>query len=269
MSELTEPAFAKLNLALHVRRRRTDGYHDIETVFAFCEDGDELSGAAADALSVSVSGPFAEAVPTGDDSLVMRAARALRDAAGYSGGAKLHLDKNLPVAAGVGGGSADAAAALRLLTRLWQLKAELAAEVAPALGADVSACLASRTARGTAAGDLLEPEDDPSLARTPVLLVNPGQPLSTGAVFERWDGRDGGPLGKWRDGGNDLEQPALALVPEIADVLAWLRGRPGAEVVRMSGSGATGFALFGSEAARDTAAGAVPSGWWHLATRLR
>ncbi|MEO6255776.1 MAG: 4-(cytidine 5'-diphospho)-2-C-methyl-D-erythritol kinase [Sphingomicrobium sp.] len=273
MSEFTEAAFAKLNLALHVRRRRADGYHDIETVFAFCEDGDALSGAVADALSVTVSGPFAEAVPAGDDSLVLRAARALRDAAGSSGGnsggARLHLVKNLPVAAGVGGGSADGAAALRLLTRLWRLPVELAGQIAPKLGADVPACLVSRTSRGTSAGDALEPEDDPSLAGTPVLLVNPGRPLSTGAVFERWDGRDGGPLGEWRDGGNDLERAALTLVPEIAELLDWLRGRPGAEVARMSGSGATCFGLFASEAARDAAAGAVPSGWWHLATRLR
>jgi 4-diphosphocytidyl-2-C-methyl-D-erythritol kinase len=264
-----ETAYAKLNLALHVRRRRADGYHDIETVFAFCEDGDQLSGDLADELTVSVSGPFARDVPPGEDSLVIKAAQALRQASAGALGAKLHLVKNLPVAAGIGGGSADAAATLRLLTRLWQVPAELARQVAPSLGADVPACLASQTSRGTGAGDRLEPEEGAGLAGTPVLLVNPGLALSTGAVFARWDGRDGGSLGTWRDGVNDLERPALSLVPAIGEVLEWLRGQPGAELVRMSGSGATCFALFGSEAARDEAAGRVPDGWWHLATRLR
>ena len=264
-----ETAYAKLNLALHVRRRRADGYHDIETVFAFCEDGDELSGEAADELTVSIDGPFAPDVPVGEGSLVIKAAQALRQAIGRTDGATLHLVKNLPVAAGIGGGSADAAATLRLLTRLWDIPPETAQRVAPLLGADVPACLRSRTSRGTGAGDRLEPEDDARLAGMPVLLVNPALPLSTGAVFARWDGHDGGPLGEWRDGGNDLDAPALALVPEIGEVLDWLRSRPGAEIARMSGSGATCFAMFADEVARDRAAAAVPDQWWHLATRLR
>ena len=114
----------------------------------------------------------------------------------------------------------------------------------------------------------LEPVDL-GLAGTPVLLVNPRVPLSTGAVFAAWDGVDRGPLGDWREGRNDLEAPAIKLVPQIADVLEWLRGQPGATFVRMSGSGATCFALFDSIEARDAAASACPAHWWHLATRLR
>lgn len=268
MSSLTERAYAKLNLALHVRGKRPDGYHEIETIFAFCEDGDELSGEIADDLSLEVSGPFAADIPDNDANLVIEAARVVRLATEVSSGAKLRLVKNLPVASGIGGGSADAAAVLRLLTNLWQIQASQAAEVAPLLGADVPACLLSRTCRGGGAGDRIE-SISLSLAGTPVLLLNPSIPLATGAVFERWDGVDRGSLGDWREGRNDLEVAAIALVPEIADVLAWLRKQPGADFVRMSGSGATCFALFGDEAARDEAARGVPQRWWHLATRLR
>lgn len=268
MSSLTETAYAKLNLALHVRGKRDDGFHDIETIFAFCEDGDALSGEAADDLALEVSGPFAADTPANDANLVIEAARVVRLATGVSAGARLHLVKNLPIASGIGGGSADAAAVLRLLTRLWMIQASDAVEVAPLLGADVPACLLSQTCRGEGAGDRIE-SIGLSLTGTPVLLVNPRIPLSTGPVFERWDGVDGGPLGNWSDGRNDLEAAAISLVPEIADVLAWLRGRCGADFVRMSGSGATCFALFADEAARDVAASQVPQPWWHLATRLR
>ena len=185
------------------------------------------------------------------------------------GGALLTLDKRLPVASGIGGGSADAAAALRLLTRMWQLDPAHASAIAPTLGADVPACLLSMAARGEGAGDALTLLDDPHVAGTPVLLVNPGVPLSTGAVFAAWDGVDRGPLDDWREGRNDLEAPARTLVPAIGDVLDWLGQQPGANFVRMSGSGATCFALFDDEAARDAAAAACPATWWHLATFLR
>ena len=268
MSRLSETAYAKLNLALHVRGRRSDGYHEIETVFAFCEDGDELSGESAADLSLEVGGPFAAQVPDNDANLAIEAARVLRLAAEVTGGARLQLVKNLPVAAGIGGGSADAAAVLRLLTRLWTIDAGEAAEVAPLLGADVPACLLSRSSQGEGAGDRVE-AIELGLAGTPVLLVNPGIPLATADVFEHWDGTDRGPLGDWRDGRNDLEAPAMERVPAIADVLGWLRERRGADFVRMSGSGATCFALFADEPARDRAAEQVPQPWWHLATRLR
>ena len=266
---LAEPAPAKLNLALHVRRRRADGRHDIETLFAFCTDGDRLSAEPADALSLGLSGPFAADLPECEDNLVLRAARALAEAAGVEARGALLLDKRLPVASGIGGGSADAAAALRLLTRLWRIDPAHASAVAPGLGADVPACLLSMTARGEGAGDRLRLVEDPTIPGSPVLLVNPGVAVSTGEVFAGWGGTDRGPLGEWREGRNDLEASALRLAPQIADCLAFLSARPGARLARMSGSGATCFALFDDEAARDLAAAACPPGWWHLATLLR
>ena len=264
---ITEPAPAKLNLALHVRGRMPDGRHALETVFAFCTDGDLVEGEAADDVTLDVAGQFAGALE--GDNLVLTATYALREAAQVDRGAKLRLIKNLPVASGIGGGSADAAAALRLLTRLWSIDPAYATAVAPALGADVPACLLSMTALGRGVGDELVLVDHPSIAGTPVLLVNPRVPLSTAEVFARWDGVDHGPLGDWRTGRNDLEAPARTLVPAIGDMLDWLTAQPGATFVRMSGSGATCFALFADDAARDAAAGACPDIWWRLATFLR
>jgi 4-diphosphocytidyl-2-C-methyl-D-erythritol kinase len=269
LSVSREIAPAKLNLALHVRGRRPDGRHSIETVFAFCTDGDRLSGEAADDISMRLDGPFAAELGSGDDNLVQRAARALREAAEVDEGAALTLDKKLPVASGVGGGSADAAAALRLLTSMWRIDPGHAEKVAPKLGSDVPACLLSLPMRGEGAGDQLTPIDLSELSGTAVLLVNPRVPLSTAEVFARWDGEDRGPLGDWRDGRNELEEPASALVPQIGSILAWLSAQEGASFVRMSGSGATCFALFESEEARDAAAEAVPREWWRLATFLR
>jgi 4-diphosphocytidyl-2-C-methyl-D-erythritol kinase len=246
-----------------------DGRHRLETVFAFCTDGDLLEAKPAEDLSLVFAGPFANGLPDKDGNLVFQAARALRAAAATERGAAIRLRKYLPMASGIGGGSADAAAALRLLTRLWTIDPSYAQAVAPALGSDVPACLLSLTARGSGAGDALEPVDDPGIAGTPVLLVNPRIPLSTAEVFARWDGEDRGSLGDWRDGRNDLEAPATSLVPQIGDVLAWLRARAGVQFVRMSGSGATCFALFDNEVARDAAAAHVPPHWWHLATHLR
>jgi 4-diphosphocytidyl-2-C-methyl-D-erythritol kinase len=265
---LSEPAPAKLNLALHVRGKLVDGRHALETLFAFCTDGDRLEAEAADDLTLTIDGPFAEDLSEGDN-LVMAAAGALRRSAGIDAGATLVLHKYLPIASGIGGGSADAAAALRLLTRLWGIDPAHAAAVAPGIGSDVPACLLSMTARGEGAGDQLKLVDDPSIAGTPVLLVNPSIPLSTAAVFAAWDGLDRGPLMDWRAGRNDLEAPACILVPEIGEVLDWLSQRDDVTLARMSGSGATCFALFDSEGKRDAAAAACPSNWWHLASFLR
>jgi len=265
---LAEPAPAKLNLALHVRGKLPDGRHALETLFAFCTDGDRLEAEEAEDLSLIISGPHSEDLST-TDNLVLDAAKVLRDASGVTSGARLFLKKNLPVASGIGGGSADAAAALRLLTRLWGIDPAHAAAVAPRIGSDVPACLLSMTARGEGAGDALQLVKDSSIPGTPALLVNPAVPLSTGAVFAAWDGVDRGPLADWRDGRNDLEAPARSLVPQIGEVLDWLKQQPGAEFVRMSGSGATCFALFDDEAHRDSAAESCPSNWWHLATFLR
>ena len=265
-----EIAPAKLNLALHVRGKLPDGRHAIETVFAFCIDGDRLSAAESSELALTIEGPFADQLfASEDENLIIRAAIELAAHAGVDCRAALRLDKRLPVAAGLGGGSADAAAALRLLTAMWGVDPAHAAAVAPRLGADVPACLLSMTCRGEGVGDRLQLVDDPSIAGSPVLLVNPRVTISTREAFARWDGVDGGVLGEWRDGRNDLEGPALAVAPEVAEVLGWLRGQDGADVVRMTGSGATCFALFGDDTARDRAAEAVPGQWWHLATALR
>ena len=267
---MEEVAYAKVNLALHVRAREADGYHRIETLFAFCEHGDRLSVAEGDRLSLSVTGPFAGALACEPDNLVLRAARAL----GGDRSAALTLEKNLPVASGIGGGSADAAATLRLLNRWWDIGASEAEliRIAASLGADVPACVRSRTARGEGRGDLLS-EATPDFAGTPILLVNPGVPVSTAAVFSTWDGVDRGPLGtSLEDSRNDLEPPALTIAPAIDAVLARLTGAEGSLLVRMSGSGATCFALFADAASRDEAAAAIGADrpdWWFLASRLR
>jgi 4-diphosphocytidyl-2-C-methyl-D-erythritol kinase len=269
LSVARDIAAAKLNLALHVRGRRPDGRHSIETVFAFCTDGDRLSAEPADELTLQASGPFAAELPPPDDNLVLRAARMLAEAAGTGRGAAITLDKQLPVAAGLGGGSADAAATLRLLTSLWGIDPAHAEAVAPRLGSDVPACLLSMAARGEGAGDAITPVVLPELAGVAVLLINPRVQLATADVFAAWHGGDAGPLEDWRQGRNDLEAPAIALAPQVEALMAWLGTRPGATFVRMSGSGATCFAMFEDEALRDLAADAVPREWWRLATHLR
>jgi 4-diphosphocytidyl-2-C-methyl-D-erythritol kinase len=269
LSAAREIAPAKLNLALHVRGKLPDGRHAIETIFAFCTDGDSLSADAAEELSLKATGETAEQLPDPEDNLVIKAARELAQAAEVTAGAAITLDKRLPVASGIGGGSADAAAALRLLTSLWRIEPAHAAAVAPKLGSDVPACLLSFPGRGEGAGDKLTPIELPELSGKPVLLVNPRVALSTAEVFARWNGMDQGPLDDWKHGFNGLEQFATAMVPQIETVLAWLSAQRGVEFVRMSGSGATCFALFESEQARDAAAELVPREWWNLATFLR
>jgi 4-diphosphocytidyl-2-C-methyl-D-erythritol kinase len=264
---LVETAPAKLNLALHVRARRPDGYHELETLFAFVAHGDEVRVEPASVDSFTLTGPFAALLGDGGDNLVTRAARAF--AARFGGGAHaITLDKRLPVASGIGGGSADAAATLRALGRLHGVPRKALFALAEGLGSDVPACLLGRTAIGRGRGERLEPV--PGMPGTPVLLVNPGVAVSTAEVFRRWDGVDHGPLpADPRQGRNDLEGPARAIAPEIAEVLAALAAQPGAELVRMSGSGATCFALFASAQARDAAAAALaPFGWWTLASHI-
>lgn len=280
MRPLIEAAPAKLNLALHVRGRAADGYHDIETIFAFAEEGDRLSATQAEGISLAIEGPFAGALSAEPDNLVLRAARLLAKRAGIASGAALTLTKNLPVASGLGGGSADAAAALRLLNRLWDLNwtRQQLSELAESLGADVPACIWSHTLLGTGRGDQFGTLMDGSLHQKPVLLVNPGVEVSTAQVFKGWDGIDRGALQPdlsieaLKAARNDLEGPAMKLAPEIRQVLERLSARQGAELVRMSGSGATCFALFESAAARDQAAKAIAAdhpAWWQLATRLK
>jgi 4-diphosphocytidyl-2-C-methyl-D-erythritol kinase len=264
-----EIAPAKLNLALHVRGKLPDGRHAIETVFAFCVDGDRLDAGHADDLSLEITGLFGGDLGATDDNLILKAARELRNRADVDKGAAIVLDKRLPVASGIGGGSADAAAALRLLTAMWEIDPSHASAVAPGIGSDVPACLLSLPMRGDGAGDQLSPIDLSDVSGAPVLLVNPRVALSTVEVFAGWDGVDRGSLEDWRHGRNDLEPVALKLVPQIAAVLSWLSAQAGAEFVRMSGSGPTCFALFDSETSRDEATEAVPREWWRLATTLR
>lgn len=270
---LTEPAPAKLNLALHLRRRRDDGYHDLETVFAFTRFGDELSVMPAEALSLQVVGAFAGPAGQGPDNLVLRAARALAMAAGIAPAAALMLEKHIPVAAGLGGGSADAAATLRLLNRFWELDwpAERLLALADPLGSDVPACVASQTCFGSGRGDVLTPWPV-DLSGTPVLLVNPRVAVPTGPVFAGWDRNDRGGI---RAGGalaglrNDMTDAAIVIAPVVADVLAALTAAGGATLVRMSGSGATCFALYPDVAARAKAAVALTGhGWWLAETQL-
>ncbi len=264
-----ETAFAKINLALHVRARRQDGYHALETAFAFVDAGDELAVSPAPRDALRVVGEFGGELADPFGNIVAKALTTLPRAGSNWA---VTLDKRLPVAAGLGGGSADAGAVFRLVERAHGLPADWHARAA-ALGADVPACVASRACIGRGTGTDLEAVDN-DLAGCPVLLVNPRIPLATGPVFKGWDGFDRGPLPSGnlrtiaREGRNDLEAPALALVPQIGDVLAALRAT-GAWLVRMSGSGATCFALFDDTAARDAAKAAMPGAWWTLAGALR
>ncbi|KQM65742.1 4-diphosphocytidyl-2C-methyl-D-erythritol kinase [Sphingomonas sp. Leaf17] len=270
-----ETAPAKVNLALHVRRRRADGYHEIETLFAFCADGDTVSLTPADTGSLTITGPFSAGLSTGDDNLVQRAATAFAGAFGVDQSFAIRLDKHLPVASGIGGGSADAAATLHALAR-WRgidRDAPQLVAIAAALGADVPACLSGRTALGTGRGDDLRMLK--GLSGTPILLVNPRVGVSTAAVFGGWDGVDRGAIGDGdllamaRGGRNDLEPPARAVAPVIGAVRELLDAAPGMILSRMSGSGATCFALFDSAADRARAARtAAVQGWWCLESTL-
>ncbi len=267
----TEFAPAKINLALHVTGQRPDGYHLLDSLVVFAAVGDRLTAAPADTLSLTVAGPFGEGVPSDASNLVLKAAEVL----GPGRGATLTLQKNLPVASGIGGGSADAAAALRALARLWDLVLP-APEAVLGLGADVPVCLAARPARMRGIGEILEPLQTPVPAN--VVLANPGQSVSTPQVFALLAERENPPLpaipafASAADVArfaatcrNDLQQPAVTLVPAIADVLAALRASDGCLLARMSGSGATCFGLYAEAAARDRARAALAAAhpdWW-------
>ncbi|GGD83502.1 4-(cytidine 5'-diphospho)-2-C-methyl-D-erythritol kinase [Croceicoccus mobilis] len=271
-------AYAKINLALHLRRRRKDGYHDLETVFAFVDAGDLLSvktGQAED--RIEVVGEFAGALagaPVGDNILAAALNAFPRPGANGPDGWHVTLEKNLPVAAGLGGGSADAGALIRLICETYGWPDDWR-ERAAKLGADVPACVISQTCVGTGTGtDLTVVESD--LTGMSVLLVNPRKPLSTGPVFKAWNGIDRGPLpkGSVREqavaGRNDMEAGARTLVPEIAGVIGALKGtRPW--LARMSGSGASCFAIYDGEDQRDAAAAEIAAShpeWWQMTGKL-
>lgn len=278
MQHDSETAFAKINLALHVRARRADGYHNIETLFAFVDDGDRLSVRPGEGLSLAVEGPFGAGLDS-DDNLVLRVARLMQEQWTIGCGAALTLDKRLPVASGIGGGSADAAATARLLNRYWNISADqasLARLLAP-LGADIPACVYSHVARGQGTGTDLAMLETGRLGGLPVLLVNPLKPVSTARIFAAWDGTDRGALGQGDNvevalaGRNDLQPIAVEICPEIADVLEFL-GAQRPLLARMSGSGATCFALFETCAERDASArliAAARRNWWIMEGVLR
>jgi len=277
---------AKINLYLHVVGRRPDGYHLIDSLIAFADIGDRLTVRPAAELSLTVGGPEGGAIAgLGDDNLVLRAARLLADAAGMrAAGAALHLDKHLPSASGIGGGSSDAAATLRALQCLWQVRFDKAALTALALklGADVPACLAARPVWVGGIGERLDPAA--SLPPAGIVLANPRKAQPTAAVFAA---RRGGFSGTGRIDTvqrdpaalaamlaarrNDLTEAAMTLIPEIATVLQRLMRLPGALLARMSGSGATCFALFTDAAAALVAhrlLTAAEPGWWSAAGAL-
>lgn len=278
--QFRETAYAKINLALHVRKRRDDGYHELETLFAFVDGGDELTVETADTDSLHICGEFGEGLSNGADNLVLQALAVMRQLAADKGvlipPLSITLEKRLPVAAGIGGGSADAGAMIRMLDAHFLHNGNQGELVAAthSLGADVGACIISETRIGTGLGwELAEPVTN-DLQGAAVLLVNPRIPLSTGPVFKAWDGVDRGPLpeGSVREaalsGRNDLEAPALTLCPEIGSVLASLRATQPI-LARMSGSGATCFALYETIEQRDATQREIPGMWWTLSGRLR
>ena len=268
---LTETAYAKINLALHVRRRREDGYHDIETLFAFVDAGDELTARRGDRDELRVVGEFSSQLTDPFGNIVAKALTSLP----HPGGLAVTLEKNLPVAAGLGGGSADAGAVFRLVRDEFGLPDDWR-ERAARLGADVPACVESVACIGRGRGADLEAIENDWAGR-PVLLVNPRLPLATSAVFAALDGEDRGPLPEGtvsqiaENGRNDLEAAAISLCPPIAEVLAALR-QTDADLVRMSGSGATCFALYRSHEVTQKAAKKLAfehPGWWQMQGKLR
>ena len=272
----SEVAFAKINLALHVRRRRADGYHDIETLFAFAQGGDVLHAHVSDALSLEIDGPFGSGLAADDTNLVLQVAALLQSHFGVSQGAAIRLDKQLPIASGIGGGSADAAATARLLNRLWglNLSEQAMADILAPLGADIPACVFSRPSFGIGTGTDLEFLDDSSITARHLLLVNPLESVSTEAIFKAWGGLDGGAVGRggiWEAavaGRNDLAPMASDICPMITNILERL-SQANPALSRMSGSGATCFALFDDAASLDSARSRLDPHWWTMATMLR
>lgn len=284
---LVEAAPAKVNLTLRVFGRRADGYHELESLVAFAGCGDTLRLTPGDELALSVGGPRAALAGDNADNLVLKASRALSTRSPGITLGTFELDKQLPVAAGLGGGSADAAAALRLIARANGLATDAPRlyEAARATGADVPVCLDPRPRVMRGIGELLsEPIDLPPL---PAVLINPGVAVPTKDVFAGWKPRaaamplDHAALSRLKNRelllqfltlqANDLETPAIALAPVIAEVLMALRALPGCALARMSGSGATCFALFRTAAEAVSGAGALHAAhpqWWVSATAL-
>lgn len=267
---ITRFAPAKLNLALHVTDRRENGYHDLDSLVVFADFGDQLRFEPADDLRLTVDGPLAFGVPTDDSNLVIKAARLF----GGDNGALIELTKRLPHAAGIGGGSSDAAATLTGLAALWG--ADLpSAEAVLELGADVPVCMEAKPARMRGIGEKLDPL--PPLPALSVVMVNPRVEVPTGKVFKGLSQLNNPPMSDpdWHDfksfihwlgqQRNDLEAPARAIAAEIADVIEVLAAQPDCALARMSGSGATCFGIFEEAASADHAAAQIAlshGNWW-------
>lgn len=277
-AEVRAFAPAKINLTLHITGQREDGYHLLDSLVGFADIGDEITARAADRLSLNVAGPMAKDVPEDGRNLMIKAARLMSP----DKGADLHLVKNLPPASGIGGGSSDAAATLRALSELWNMPLPSQDQVL-ALGADLPVCLAPAPQRMQGIGDILS--SLPSLPPCDIVLVNPGVAVSTPAIFKSLTSKDNPPmphaLPTWpdavafaqflKDQRNDMQAAAQTLAPEIVDVLGAL-SNTGSLIARMSGSGATCFALFDpstdqAQTACDTLRAAHPH-WWIKKGRL-
>ncbi len=287
--QFTDLARAKVNLTLHVGRVIADlsdryyGYHPLDSLVVFADIGDELTAKPASKTTLTMTGPFAKGLEAESDNLILRAIAATRAYADVP-----HFDialvKNLPVSAGLGGGSANAAAMLRILQKCVTLSDDIWAEIALSLGADVPVCLYSRSAHMTGIGEGVIPVE--GLSPTPAVLVNPRVPTPTGAVFQAFDNQTGlnapretprpqlakgDMLARSLDGRNDLEPPAIAAVPLINDVLRVLSVQSGAQIARMSGSGASCFALFERQAQAELAAKTIAKShpnWWVMPCRF-
>jgi len=275
---IVEAAPAKVNLYLHVTGKRADGYHLLDSLVVMAGIGDQISAKPSSDLSLDYIGRFAQDLPPATSNLVLRAAERLKDLFDVKEGAALTLNKSLPVASGIGGGSADAAATLRALCKLWDLDAThpSVAELALSLGADVPVCLLGRSAIMRGIGEDISPVDH--LPPLNLILVNPGVEVSTPAVFKARAGAFSPIIELPSDfataaafhtflhtTGNDLEAPAIGLQPVIGDVLEALRALPGVALARMSGSGATCFGIMeDGDAARVGAAAlsAAHPTWW-------
>lgn len=275
---------AKINLYLHVTGRRADGLHIIDSLMAFADVCDSVVVRPAADLRLDLEGRFARHLPTGDDNLVLRAARALAERLGVSPRVRITLTKRLPVASGIGGGSSDAAATLKALTALWQADPRVLEdnEWTARLGADVPVCLFGAPAQVSGIGDIVRVA--PALPECAVLLVNPGVPVPTGSVFARRSGAfsSSAPLPPVHDFAalvqelaerrNDLTDAAISISPAVGQALDALARSSGCRLARMSGSGGTCFAMFDVDAGALDAARAIAERhpeWWVCATRLR
>jgi 4-diphosphocytidyl-2-C-methyl-D-erythritol kinase len=282
---ITVNASAKINLFLHITGKRTDGYHLLESLAVFTESGDRVSVQPSDKISLSISGPFSNDLAANDpDNLVLRAANLLARTFDRRDGVEIHLEKNLPVSSGIGGGSADAAATLRALVTIWNLDTDAIrlAEIGLSLGADVPVCLYGDTALMSGIGETIEPVW--RLPRCALVLVNAGGPVPTPQVFAQRAG-DFSPSRSWRGTTsyeefvaalavrrNDLSDAAISVAPSIGEALGCLGKSAGCDLARLSGSGGTCFGLYRDMAAARSAAAELSErnpDWWVVATEVR